>query len=272
MLPIGISSCGKEINESLFQSMQANGLSHFEISVPAEYYSVLNYKEIAALSARFGVNLWSFHLPFSPFNQLDISKKELSKHSIDYYSELIKKATDIGINRFIIHPSGEPITENERNFRLSTSMESLFNLAEVTLAHNAKLLVENLPRSCLGKNSDEIIELTSVHNNLFICFDTNHLLSESSNNFISRVGYKIESLHVSDYDLSDEKHWLPGEGITDWETLYNSIISIGYKGPWLYEVSFNSPSTKPRSRNINCADIFRNANEIFSNNPITIIK
>jgi sugar phosphate isomerase/epimerase len=44
-----------------------------------------------------------------------------------------------------------------------------------------------------------------------VCFDTNHLLKESSEDFARAVGPHIVTLHVSDYDGKDERHWMAGE-------------------------------------------------------------
>ena len=100
-------------------------------------------------------------------------------NTIKYYEELIKKASRIGIKRFIVHPSGEPISDEERSARMKYAKESLAVLAEIAQRNTAVIAVEDLPRSCLGKNSDEITELISVHENLKVCFDTNHLLNEN---------------------------------------------------------------------------------------------
>ena len=52
-----------------------------------------------------------------------------------------------------------------------------------------------------------MLELISADERLVICFDTNHLLSEDPVEFIHKCGHKIVTLHVSDYDFIDEKHF-----------------------------------------------------------------
>ena len=51
----------------------------------------------------------------------------------------------------------------------------------------------------------------------FSC-DTNHLLQETTEEFIRTVGGEISTLHVAEYDGIDERHWLPGheEGVITW--------------------------------------------------------
>ena len=72
-------------------------------------------------------------------------------------------------------------------------------LAEKAASHGAVIAVENLPRTCLGKNSDEINELISANPKLKVCFDTNHLLKENISDFIKKTGKNIVTVHISDY-------------------------------------------------------------------------
>ena len=265
MYRTGLSTCGKIINEELFANYRKAGIDFMEISVSAEKYALLDYAEMAALSEKYGVGLWSFHLPFGPFDVIDISKKELAKKSVAHLLEIIKKAADIGIDKFVIHPSAEPICENERGERLRCSCESLAKLAEAAKKEGAVIAVEDLPRTCLGNCYAEILELVSAHEELRICFDTNHLLFEDPVDFIKRAGEKIITVHVSDFDFVNERHWLPGEGKIDWQALIRALESINYNGPWLYEVEFGYPRTILRERALTCEDIVKNSSAIFAN-------
>ncbi|MBQ8812910.1 MAG: sugar phosphate isomerase/epimerase [Lachnospiraceae bacterium] len=183
--------------------------------------------------------------------------------TISYFSELIKKGVDIGIDNFVIHPSGEPIEETESAERMECAKESLAELAEIAARSGATIAVEDLPRTCLGRNSAEILELISVHPALRVCFDTNHLLSEDIPIFIRNVGSKIITLHVSDYDFLNERHWLPGEGDINWSDVLAALQEVGYAGPWLYEVGYSSPATIER-RILSAQDFVDNAQMIFA--------
>ena len=136
-------------------------------------------------------------------------------------------------------------------------------MAEIADCYGAVIAVENLPRTCLGNCSKEILELISVDTRLRVCFDTNHLLGEKMETFILAVGNKIITTHVSDYDAINERHWLPGEGVIDWGNLIDALEKVGYKGPWLYEIGFGIPKTILRDRELTCADFARNAKEVF---------
>ncbi|MBP3360282.1 MAG: sugar phosphate isomerase/epimerase [Clostridia bacterium] len=270
MYEIGLSTCGKVICEDLFKMYQQSGITVMEISPAVDEYDDINYKKIKLWAEEYNIRLWSFHLPFAPFSEIDISKTDTCKKTIKYFEELIKKGADIGIEKCIIHSSGEPIEDNERLERIKYAKESLAGLAEFAKKNNAVIAVEDLPRTCLGRNSEEITELISVHDDLKVCFDTNHLLSENPVDFIKKTGNRIVTTHVSDYDFINERHWLPGEGKLDWQAVLQALKAVGYSGAWLYEISFSCPETIIRDRDLSCDDFVKNARELFENKPITV--
>jgi len=270
MYQIGLSTCGKTICEDLFKKYHDAGITAMEISLKSEDYADIDYEAIKTWSEKYNIDLWSFHLPFGPFSEIDISNTSTCKGTIKYYEELIKKASGIGIKRFIVHPSGEPISDEERCARMNCAKENLAVLAEIAQRNTAVIAVEELPRSCLGKNSDEIAELIRVHENLKVCFDTNHLLNENPVDFIHKIGDRIITTHISDYDFINERHWLPGEGKLDWQAILNAFKNIGYNGVWLYEIDFSCPKTIIRDRDLTCDDFIKNAKELFENKNISL--
>ena len=120
MYPIGLSSCGKPLCEDLFVQYEKAGVQAMEISTSDEEYDTMPYAQVRAWAAAHGVALWSLHLPFYPFDRIDISSTDhtLQRASIARLSELIKRSADIGIQKLIIHPSGEPIADEQRDDRL----------------------------------------------------------------------------------------------------------------------------------------------------------
>lgn len=264
MFNIGLSTCGKTFDENLFSQYRSAGIYKMEISMGMDDYEKLDFSEALRLSQKYGVELWSFHLPFMPFSVIDISKPELQEFSLDYLKKLIKKGADIGIKRFIIHPSGEPIKDRERKARMETAKNSLADLAQLAKNLGVIIAVEDLPRTCLGRNSDEMLELLKADDSLRVCLDTNHLLSESLTHFIKAVGEKIVTTHVSDYDFVDEKHWMPFEGKINWKEVRDSLKEADYDGAWLYELGFKAPDSMKRDRDITCEDFVRNAEKIFN--------
>ena len=149
---------------------------------------------------------------------------------------------------------------------MECAKKSLKYLAEVAREYGSVILVEDLPRTCLGRNSDDMLELLSADPDLRACFDTNHLLDEDIAKFIHAIGDKIASTHISDYDFNNERHWLPGEGDIDWQQLISALKEVGYKGVWLYEIDLKCPWTITRDRDLTCKDFADNLRELSLNN------
>lgn len=266
MYRVGISTNGKEFTEKEFGELQKNGISDIEFSMTQDY------DNIKKLSAKFGINIWSQHLPFGPFEELEISSfdKNLRKSTIEKFSEMIKKGANIGIDKFVVHPSGEPIEENDREERLKYSRESLSILADVCEKCGGVVCVEDLPRTCLGRCISDMKFLTNEDNRIKICFDTNHITAEKPEDVIHALGDKIATLHVSDFDFVNERHWLPGEGKINWNNVVDALKEINYSGVWMYEIGFACPKTILRDRDLTPYDFKRNATEVLNKEKITV--
>jgi sugar phosphate isomerase/epimerase len=264
MYTIGLSSSAFALTDENFAKLREAGIGATELSMPLDAHKSLNHKEVLELSKRHGVKLWSYHLPFFPFKQIDISSldKQLRDNAIELYTELIEKAADIGIDKFVLHPSGEPIANEDREERIKYSMHNIDFLAELAHKNGAVIAVEDLPRSCIGSTVDEVVRLVSVNEKLRVCFDTNHLLKDKPIDLVKKLGDRIITLHVSDYDFIDERHWLPGEGLNDWNGIYEALREAGYGGVWMYEIGFTS-KTIQRSRALTPSDFVANAKAIF---------
>lgn len=270
MYRIGLSTTASANTEELFKACANAGVEVVEISRPKTEVDALDYDSLKSISEKYGVEIWSFHLPFYPFSEIDISKPEMAKESVEYLCNIIDKATGIGIDKFVIHASGEPIGDEERKTRMECAKKSLDTLAKYAKARGAVICVEDLPRSCLGRSISDMKELLSANEDLRACFDTNHLLYDDNIELVKAIGDKIVTLHVSDFDMVNERHWIPGEGKNDWQGILSALKEVGYNGPWLYEMGFELPKTIIRERELTPSDLVRNAHELFEGKEITI--
>lgn len=274
MLRVGMSSAAFALTDENFKGLKNAGISDIEISLGYDKYKELDIAAVKKLADQNGVNIWSYHLPFSGPWTCDIASHEagIRKKSVELWCDYIRKATDIGIDKFVAHPSSEPKPEDEeRATFINYAKENLDYLAEFAAKHGAVIAVEDLPRTCLGRTADEIADLISVNDKLRVCFDTNHLLIDDNISFVEKLHDKIVTIHASDYFFVDECHWLPGEGEIDWHALYNKLTECGYNGVWMYELGFKSPRTLTRTRNLDFSDFYNNAMEIMTGKPLTVV-
>lgn len=271
MYPIGMSTCGLMPEEAVIKDYAAAGITHLEVSVNNDNCDKVNWAEVRTLADRYGVTLWSVHLPFSPFSLLDPSSTDEDKriYTVNRFRQLMTAAAKAGAERFVVHASAEPIPDDERPARMAQAKKSMAELAGIAAGLGAVVCVEDLPRTCLGHDSAELLELLSADPRLVCCLDTNHLLTEELPHFIAAVGGRIATLHVSDYDNVNERHWLPGEGVINWSAVLDALEAVGYRGPWMYEIGLTSPTTLYRDRDLTRHDFFVNAHEIFDRKPLT---
>ena len=267
MYQIGLS-CGfegKPLTKETFQACHDVGIGAIEVSVTKEAFKDIDYQNLKALSKEYDIKLWSYHMPFSRSWKIDISslEKETRQSTVTYFKELIAKASDIGIDKFVVHPSCEPIADELRAEFIKNSQESLNELAEFAHSCGSVIAVENLPRTCLGRDSKEMLELIRVNDKLRVCFDTNHVLKENVVDFVKNVNDKIVTLHVSDCDFVNERHWLPGEGKIDWPGLITALKEVNYSGVWMYEIGFKAPDSIKRERDLTFIDFVHNAEQLF---------
>lgn len=183
-----------------------------------------------------GLEVWSVHLPFS--GSLDISLTDDTRRAtnVELMAKMIRMAGEFKPKKLVLHPSSEPISESEREERLKCAKESIGKLLPVAKEIGAQLCIENLPRTCLGRHSSEMLFLIKDYPEVMVCFDSNHLLIETHNSFFKAVGDRIGTIHASDYDKTDERHWVPGKGVIDWPAFLTSLMHYGYDGVFMTEV------------------------------------
>ena len=190
----------------------------------------------AALIADCGLRLWSVHLPFG--RQWDIASpdSELAAKAVASAKRFLQIGAGWGAEVAVVHPSTEPIADEERAGYLERSKRALAELDRAAHSYGIKLAVECLPRTCLCNTSDEMLEVLDTLDGAGACFDANHALQESSEEFASRLSGRTMTVHMSDYDGVDERHWLPGEGTIRWSAVIDALARGGYSGPFMFEV------------------------------------
>lgn len=235
----GTSCCfaGQPTKENI-PLYKSAGIEALEISFGTVEKLHENEAVMNGLCNEYGIELWSIHLPFSKKLDISVFNDEERRYIIDLNKSLIEEASKLGVKVAVLHPSSEPITDEDRPERLRRSKEAIIEINEHCNKLGMRLAVENLPRTCLCNRSAEMIDLLKG-TGAGIVFDANHSLVEDNVEFLTALansGIEIVTLHLSDFDGIDERHRLPGEGINKWNELLAILENAGYKGPLMYEV------------------------------------
>ncbi len=267
---IAVSTCGAMIAPEDFESYAKAGVEQMELSFRWDKYDDVDWAALKEGADRAGIDICSVHLPFSGEDNPAHMDKAVREKAIARYKKIMQEASVTGAKVYVIHASSEPISDVERPIQIENAKNTLRELAEFAKTVNACIAVEDLPRTCLGNHADEIMELIAAHENLFVCFDTNHLLKQKNEEFIKTIGNKIVTTHFSDYDFIDEKHWLPGMGDIDWVSLMDALDAADYQGPILYEL--RRAKGEMVSHIVTPEEYVRNAKELMARVPLTKIE
>ena len=231
------------IDDEKLDALAAAGINQVELSSGAwEPYIekldfVNNSMAIAENAKAHGVSITSIHLPFAPFNEIDPAYEKCREMFMEVQKTLLEAAAKAGIPIAVVHPSGEPYSEEERPDRLNCACEAIDELCAFANELGIQLALENLPRTCLCREHRDMEYFLERIPNLKVCFDMNHNLSEDNLDYIRAVADRIITLHVSDYDRIDERHWLPGKGVNPWEEIICLLEESDYQGRFLYELA-----------------------------------
>lgn len=259
--PIGISISlfGRETTAENLAEARAAGVEYVEVTLnnfwrfaPENECYPRAFRTLKLIEES-GLKVWSCHLPFSRKLDISVTDPALREENVRIMSRMIELAGIFSPQCLVLHPSSEPIADDEREARMKCAINSIGLLSLEARKIGAVLCIEDLPRTCLGRNSEEILRLIADYPEVMVCFDTNHLLTEDQSVFIERVGSRIATIHISDYDRTDERHWLPGEGVIDWSAFYRGMLSTGYRGVWMHEVRKGEKAT--------CENIVKACNE-----------
>lgn len=195
------------------------------------------WKHVGNHAKGIGLVIWSLHIPYGTDNDLSSLQEHHRKAIVHRHAALIAAAAEtLGIRKAVVHPSFEPVPENEREERIKRVRESLSYLCEQAAPYGVQVAVEDLPRTCLGNTTAEMRRIVDGIDQLGICCDTNHLLMDKTEDFIRDLGHRIVTVHLSDYDFVNERHWLPGKGLNDWRGILSALEKAGYSGPAMFEI------------------------------------
>lgn len=227
--------------EEKLAEVRAAGIGYVEVTFHSFTHKTPDaecYAEAFALRGRLekaGLKVWSCHLPYGRKCDISVIDPAQRERNVAYIERMIRLAAIFSPQRLVLHPGSRPVSEENRSERERCAANSICRLSLAAREIGAVLCVENMPHS-IGRTSAEMLRLIEACPEVMVCFDTNHLLLESHADFIRVLGDRIATIHLSDYDGTDERHWLPGRGVIDWPDLCDRLRRAGYRGMYIFEV------------------------------------
>ena len=262
MVEYGLSTSlsGQDCYMDRLTELKRDGISCVELCLRPEDDAVACLRAAERVQAA-GLRVWSIHLPFGgTVDPAEIEERRRAEN-MERIRSLIDGTAELGAKIYVIHGSAEPVGDTERARALEAAGRSLEELTSHMAPLGLTLALENLPRSCIGRTSEEIEFLLERVPCLRLCFDTNHFTPlhpdvrlrplqrqfpavhrrlnpepvEEGSAYARRFAEKIVTVHLSDYDGIDECHWHPGQGIVDFHGFHQALMEAGFASPLIFE-------------------------------------
>ena len=205
------------------------------------YYACL--KEGVDEVLKIGIPVNGIHISFGTRWDISDLNEENRRSAVKRISGIFEKTSVLNPYCYIIHPSFEPVADDERYAKIDSLKRSIRTLSDKT---DRIIALETIPRTCLMNTSREAIEIIDDLDlpNVKICIDVNHFLQERTEDAAKALGTRIATTHISDHDYVNERHWLPKRGKIDWMKLISVFESVGYMGVFNYEAEASFEDVK----------------------------
>jgi len=236
LLTLSTGVFGTEPLLGLIPRIQEAGFRRLEVVDRGEYCGHEEVLDDLTRRARdCEIELPNWHLiQESPFRET----KQVSRATVDAMKRSMDRGSRIGARNHVLH---------WYHRFLDTGYDALWReIVDEWVEHAARLGVRLLMETVPDKPSNEryvpsaeIIEFVSGYpaDVLSVCVDVNHSnLQESLPDVVHTVRERLVSLHISDNDGHAEKHWLPGQGVIDYPSLFEGLESVGFGGFFVLEV------------------------------------
>ncbi len=225
------------------------GFTSAECCLPVFYHDPIDFNlQMAYLPIAYdairqaGLKIASWHIPFGRYWDISSPKEDIRQVAVAAHKQIFDLLEGLEGEKLVIHPSFEPIPEEERENHITSCQLSLEELAPYATKLGKKLALENLPRTCLGRTSQEMARLTKEGQLCGICMDTTHLFHETPEDFLALCGKWVIHTHLSDYlKGQDECHWVPGTGSLNWRAIFERLIALSYQGTYDFEIFHSQP-------------------------------
>ena len=231
-------------SRELIEALRNSEVQTFELNSQMFFYDYDGAvrEEFKAMLKETGKRVISYHIPFAGTDDLSNVDEKLRVQALSRFRAHYAAVKEFGCKYIVLHPSTEIRTnvKAERDERINQLRKSLLEIENEMKEMGVKVALEFLPRLCIGNtlaDMDQILE--GMNAEVFgVCFDVNHIMNQYPliPEITRKLGKRLFTTHISDYDGVDECHWLPGNGVIDWKAFVEALKEIDYQGPFNYEI------------------------------------
>lgn len=241
-------STGCCINMPVLTTLQAfrdAGVQAIELATPPRHFDPWRHEEVATLGHRLRdlrIAPIAVHAPFGGLLDLTDPNPHHRHATIGAILCAVSAIRELGGSRVVVHASDAPRRTDDVDERVARGAESLTMLARACAHMDAQLLVETPMPHLVGGHPDEFAAmLRPLDHAVGACFDTSHItLGRHWDAFMKVAGRRLMHVHLNDHHGHTDDHLPPGEGVTDWAAIRDSLVAADFSG-WLV-VELSCPS------------------------------
>lgn len=183
-----------------------------------------------------GIEIPNWHLvQFPPLQE----NGEVNRVAMDCMKYSMEKGSRIGAKNHVLHWDHR-FLDRSYDVIWRDIIDEWVNHAK---SLGIRMLMETVPDKPSNQRyvpSSEIIEFVRSYppEVLSVCIDVNHSnLKEELPDVVRLMRDRLVSLHISDNDGYSEQHWLPGQGVIDYPSVFETLESLKFKGLIVIEVN-----------------------------------
>lgn len=221
--------------------LKTAGYAHISIWLGPEEKLVLDGipEEMCALSADSRLHIECAHADYQDANLIWKGTDAQRRRLAEQMQRLIRLCLENGIGILVMHvcKGDAPPKPNPEG------LEFIRGLVDGTPADGrVAIAIENT------RNPEVINYVLSAIKapNLGLCYDSSHdfLHSARPTELLKDWGHRLLYTHFSDNDGKQDSHWIPGEGIIDWD-LIDTAFPHGFRGNISFEVQPKDRFSEP---------------------------
>jgi len=187
-------------------------------------------KNFTRLVQEAGLILENIHLPYTDCNNFWHSCESKRNSMVDQCLAWLDECVKYEIALLVMHVTDGFAEPGPKKY----GVESMTKIVRAAEELGIVIGVENTGRP---EYVDLILqEIQSDY--LGLCYDSSHdwLCSPSKGGLLDTWGHRLVATHFSDNDGLKDRHWLPGEGIIDWDKIGSLFPRETYRGFLALEV------------------------------------
>jgi sugar phosphate isomerase/epimerase len=198
-------------------------------------------ERIASLYKSQGLSIDSFHLPFTPEDDITSFYETVRRGAVASMKMWIERAALAGARVVIQHPTTarfDVALEGLDNY-LRALEKSLAELLPWAQEHGIIVALENMlppPEGArLGSRPEHFRAFHEkfAHPHLGFCLDTGHALvagHQNANEFFEAMAPALAAFHLADNAGDRDSHLAPGRGRVNWARHFQNMRSINFTG------------------------------------------